>query len=39
MILRDDDWVCPLCGKVLSSLTEFSRHVRSEHKETEQKRK
>jgi uncharacterized C2H2 Zn-finger protein len=38
-MIGEEEYVCPLCGLVLSSLTAFHRHVHGEHKETRQKPK
>jgi uncharacterized C2H2 Zn-finger protein len=30
-LLRDDEYVCPRCGRILGSLYEFHKHVEKEH--------
>lgn len=30
-LLRDDEYVCPRCGKVCESLTEYHKHAKKDH--------
>ena len=32
-MLKDDEWICPRCGRILASLTHYHRHAEKEHGE------
>jgi uncharacterized C2H2 Zn-finger protein len=32
-MIRENEYICPKCGLVLGSLTEFHRHVEKKHGE------
>ena len=32
-MLNDQDFICPLCGLVLSSLFRFHKHIRDQHED------